>query len=521
MVIKKEDVKMLKIKGKAITHSAFDSDYNVPDVKPDIGRLIQSKGNVSVDEVRLSDGRAFLKGMLNVDLLYVADGEGKVHSLAAKFPLEEALNLEGVSSGDKICMKWEIEDLSIHVIHSRKISVKAIIALQGQAEEINQLQLPVELEDSEISVRKKTINLMNLCVHKKDTLRIKDEINLVSNRPNIRQILWDDIAVRGLDLRTDHSVVHAKGEISVFILYEGDDEGGTIQWIEHILPFSGDIECTGCQEGLIPNIESSIMNQNVEVKPDADGEERIFVLDIVLELNMRLYKEEEHTVILDAYSPLKECILKGKEEQLDTLLIRNFSRCRVNERVEVKETQGKILQLCHSKGKVKIEKTKIKKDGIEAEGILQLKILYIVTDDAMPFYSMEAMLPFKHLIEAKGIKERDIFYIQAELEQLSVTMADSNELEIRAAIGLNTLVITGKEELIIQDIEEQKLDFEKIQQMPGMIVYMVKNGDTLWDIAKKYYTTIEEILEVNELKEENLTVGQPLLLIKKMEKIFC
>ena len=101
----------------------FDADYNVPDVKPDIGRMIQNKGNVSVEEVRLNDGHAFLKGNLQVDLLYVGEEEGRVNSLSAKLPMEETMNLEGIVSGDKLCLQWEIEDLSIHLIHSRKLNI--------------------------------------------------------------------------------------------------------------------------------------------------------------------------------------------------------------------------------------------------------------------------------------------------------------------------------------------------------------------------------------------------------------
>ena len=71
MELKKESIQMLRIKNKATSQVTFDEDYNVPDVKPDIGRMVQSKAEVSMDEVRLSEGRALLKGTLNVDLLYV------------------------------------------------------------------------------------------------------------------------------------------------------------------------------------------------------------------------------------------------------------------------------------------------------------------------------------------------------------------------------------------------------------------------------------------------------------------
>lgn len=42
---------------------------------------------------------------------------------------------------------------------------------------------------------------------------------------------------------------------------------------------------------MIPHIEVSLIHQGMEVKPDGDGEERIFQIDAVLELNMKLYRE--------------------------------------------------------------------------------------------------------------------------------------------------------------------------------------------------------------------------------------
>ena len=104
MELKKEDIQMLRVKSRATSQVTFDADYNVPDVKPDIGRMIQNKGEVEVEEVRLNDGHAFVRGSLNVDLLYVGEEEGRVYSLSAKLPVEETLNLEGIVSGDKMCL---------------------------------------------------------------------------------------------------------------------------------------------------------------------------------------------------------------------------------------------------------------------------------------------------------------------------------------------------------------------------------------------------------------------------------
>ena len=516
MELKREDIQMLRVKNKATSQVTFDADYNVPDVKPDIGRMIQNKGDVSMDEVRLSDGHAFLKGSLNVDLLYVGDEEKKVYSLSAKLPLEETLNLEGIVSGDKMCLKWEIEELSVHLIHSRKMNIKAIVTFYAVVDELAGIRLPVALDEENISLQKKQMRPLSLMVHKKDTMRLKEEISLASNKPNIAELLWYNMEVRGLDLRPEDHVVKAKGELAVFVLYSGDDEGNPLQWMEYSLPFTGEVECTGCAGDMIPNMEASVINQEIEVKPDADGEERVLQADVVLELEMKLYREEEHEIIVDVYTPVKNCVPHGKKEVLETLLVRNFSKCRLSDRVEVKDNQGKVLQICHSQGKVKIDKTRIVENGIEVEGIVSMKILYSVGNDDMPFYSMEAMIPFTHVVEARGITKECVYHLKADLEQLSTTMVDSNEIEVKAAVSLNVLVMRLEEVMIIDRIEELPLDMEKIRSMPGITVYMVKPEDTLWDIAKRFYTTVEEICALNDLEEEKISPFQPLLLVKKV-----
>ena len=134
MELKKEDIQILRTKSKASSQVTFDVDYNVPDVKPDIGRMIQNKGEMTVEEVRLNEGHAFLKGKLQADLLYVGEEDGRIYSLSANLPMEETLNLDGIVNGDKMCLKWEIEDLSIHIIHSRKMNIKAVVTFFASAE---------------------------------------------------------------------------------------------------------------------------------------------------------------------------------------------------------------------------------------------------------------------------------------------------------------------------------------------------------------------------------------------------
>ena len=145
MELRKKNLHMMQKKSEAQNQITFDEDYNVPDQKADIGQIIQKKGEVEIEQVQVSEGKAVIQGQLIFRLLYVADNPGKtVSSLEGKLPIEETLHLDKVQSGDKVCLKWEIEDLTIHLINSRKLNVKAIVEFLAVVDEEKQISIPVE-----------------------------------------------------------------------------------------------------------------------------------------------------------------------------------------------------------------------------------------------------------------------------------------------------------------------------------------------------------------------------------------
>ena len=62
-----------------------------------------------------------------------------------------------------------------------------------------------------------------------------------------------------------------------------------------------------------------------------------------------------------------------------------------------------------------------------------------------------------------------------------------------------------------------KLDVSDIndENIYSIVVYFVKPGDTLWNIAKKFKSTIKAILSINGIEDENkINIGQQLFIPK-------
>ena len=516
MELTKRFIHMNREKGKALSQITLDDDFNVPDNKPDVLRLIQDKGEIKIEETSLGPGHIWIKGVLRFQLLFRSDlKEQKVSSLSGEIPFQESLNVDGLEEYDTARIRWQIEDLSVGIINSRKLSVRALVELSAVVNEIHDEEVATEAEVREgVETLMDTRTILQLFYGKKDTYRFKEEIMLPSNKPNIREVLWKSVQLRGVETRLLENQILVKGEALVFVLYLGEEEEERLQWLESALPFSGTLDSDGCGEDMTLDLNYDISAVELEPRPDYDGEERMLHLELVLDLNIHIYQEEQIQVLEDVYAV--NCRLETEYESavFEQLLIKNSSKCRVSDRLTVPENQEGILQLCASEGTISIDRSEIVAEGISVEGTLVVQLLYVTADDRNPLSALKEMIPFRHLIEVPGITEQSRYQLEACLEQLTTVMLDSSQVEVKAVISLNSIVFEKNPMPRLVRVTEEPLDMEALQERPGIIGYIGRAGDRLWDIAKENFTTVDNIRKTNGLTEDTLKDGEKILIIK-------
>ena len=254
----------------------------------------------------------------------------------------------------------------------------------------------------------------------------------------------------------------------------------------------------------------------IEEKPDYDGEERILVMELALDTHIRIWKEEKIRLLTDLYSLQKEVKPVFRECPLERLLVKNAAKCRMTEQMELKEDKEKVLQICSCEGKVLLERQEIKPDGVLAEGTVEVNILYITPDDHMPVGAVQEIYPFSQLVEIPEMSAQAKVELDASLEQLSAVMLDQEHVEIRAAVRLDLIAFVQE---VIQNIEEateSEPDLEMLRNRPGLVGYIAKAGDDLWTIARENHTTIQNIMETNHRKSEVLLAGEKVLIVKQV-----
>lgn len=136
----------------------------------------------------------------------------------------------------------------------------------------------------------------------------------------------------------------------------------------------------------------------------------------------------------------------------------------------------------------------------------------MTSSDSVPMAATCGQMEFKQFVEIKGMHEGTEYALNLSMESLQMNLLDHSSYEVLATISVGVLAYDHMEIDNISHVEELEEDMDKNQ--PGIIGYSVKEGETIWDIAKKYRCTIEDLKRTNELANGELSANQKLLVVK-------
>lgn len=497
----------------------LDNDYNVPDARPDVRQVILAEGSLVTEDVRMVENYVKVTGKLKFKVLYLADEEEMpVSSLEGRLPFEEMIYMEEEVKGNLQVVPVNAE-VTASVIHSRKLEIKALSEIAVHMEGYQEEQITTDIDGEEMPLYKKYREEELLSVHeaKKDLLRIREETALEGTKENIENLLWTEVALRKLDSRLEEDSILLEGELLLFCLYSAGE--GKTDWMERTLPFEGRIECGGAGETMYHQLFAELADVSVEVQMDEDGEMRILAVEAALELRYVVYREVHMTVLEDLYSLQQTCVPEVKEARLEQLLMQNHSKCKVSEQLSLPEIKDDILQICHSSARIQPESAQVTEEGLQIEGVLHVSFLYVKADDQIPFDTWQGMIPFSYLLESNEITEDMEYDLTQKVEQLSVGLLGSDEIEIRAVLAFHCFFKRPVRIRNIESVSFEPVQPEELENRPGIVGYIVRTGDQLWDLAKHYQTTVDCIRKVNDLENEEIKTGDRILIFKESSSI--
>lgn len=519
MKVEKKAIRSGILKLEKNVQITLDEDMNVPDTRPDVEKIVESRGEVHIDETEVMVDRIRIRGTFLVQILYMsAEKEQRVSCMEHEFSLEEFMNVEGAESSDTAKVVADLEDLTVSIINSRKCGIRSVLFFHINISEMKFVDCTTGVEKKDtVQCLYESMPMTEIIMNKKDIQRIKADVSLPAGKPNIKEILWNSMQLRDVDIRMMEGKLAIRGELFLFVLYQSEEEQDPVQYYDWEIPFTNELECSDSQENLIGNIAVLLGNHQSLIKPDIDGEPRDVEVEAVLELDLKAYREFQLPLLKDMYANNRRLKLKTRPIVFENLIFQNNAKTKVVQRIPAEGEVHKLLQVLNVEGTVRIEDVQFTEQGISTEGLIFCKVLYIAGDDGAPLQSKEVVIPFDYVVETQSVGVSDRCEIRGVLEQIGGYVVDGNELEIRAVAGIYVTGFSPKSLEMIDEVEEIPYEEEELAKIPSITGYVVKPGDTLWMIAKRYGTTIEKMKQYNENIADPLEEGQKLFLLKEME----
>lgn len=480
-----------------------EEDCVVPDIKPDILNTIRTNGTICIYKKEVMDGKIKLDGCINVYIMYLADDEeASVRSLNSTIEFSQTVDFDAVKAGMFLEDKITLKSIECRVLNGRKINIKAIMDMELKALSNEELEFVKEIEEiKDVQLLDKTLNLNSLLGNGITKVYAKDTI-VIDNIDNLAEIMKVDINIINQETKISYNKVLVKADACVKIIYRTEDN--RICTTSNLIPVMGFIDMPDVTDENLCDIHYEI--KNLLVKPNNVEEHSIYI-EAELEITCNVYQIKELNIIEDLYSPTVNLVYKQKQ-------IKAISQKEmIKDIYQIREKQYIAEIGNHKIYDVEINpqilNQTILKDRIMYEGEIKLNFLFDA-ENASRIDTKELVLPFTTNIDCRGAMPNSEIETNIGVTLQDFTVMPDENIDIKIDLEFSINISNNQ---TINVIEEIDIDETREQERYSLIIYFVKPGDTLWNIAKRFRSTVSNIATINNLEDENkINIGEQLFI---------
>ena len=479
-----------------------EGDSIIPDIKPDILSAISTSGTVCIYKKEILEGKIRIDGSIDAYIMYLADDEnGGVRSINSNLDFTQVIDLEKARPDMMLETNVNLKNLECRVINGRKISTKAILDIDVKVSSNENVEIINSVNLKDIQMLNKDLNINSLIGSGTTKAYAKDTL-MLDNIDNLAEVMKVEIRIINRDTKISYNKVLAKSDMSVKILYLTEDN--RINSVENIIPVMGFIDIPDIAEDNMCDVKYEV--KNLLVKPNSVEEHSVYV-EAEIEIFCQAYQNQEVNLIQDLYSPSTNLIFTQKQIKVMQKKEIMQSTCNIREKQQIPELQGN--RIYDVTVETEILKQTLLNDRILYEGEVKLNFIYASTNNSN-IDTKIIKIPFNFNVDFNGVNVNSNVDTSIEIGMQDFVVTSDDSVDIKIDLVFTTGVSKNADINIIDDIKE---DENRFINSYSMIIYFVKPGDTLWKIAKKFGSTVEEIARVNGIENvDKLNVAQQLFI---------
>lgn len=508
----KENIQFEQLLNESNTTAMLNEEYLIPDTHPDVEEILMVDAKPIITSKDTAGDKVNIEGKVDYNVLYLAREDGLiVCSVNYSQKFSNTLDLED-GEHKVICeIDCKMEHIEAKIINERKVAINGVLNINWEKYKEKEIELIKDVEsEDEVEMLKKTETVNKTKLDDLEEIVGKSVIRVSMDKPQIAKILKSDISLQKKEIKIGDEKVYCGCYCKINILYLGNESKEIYRLTDNVY-ISKEIAAPDVNPDMNISSKMELMNKDVNVEEDDLGEVRILNVEFKVACAIKVLSRESLEVITDAYSP--KFPVEIKKENCEMGMIHGIynNDILVKDNIYIKEEDARPESIIAWSGNIIITDKAVEDDRLTVEGYIKLSVVYKTGDAEKYLARVDGDIPFTAAIETLGSKQNMQGIINASIEDLDLSI-EANTIAVKANIQINSKVLFAVNKEIVSDIKESEEE-EQQPKKASITIYVIGKGDTLWNLAKKYKTTIEKIKEMNELEDENLLIPGEKLLI--------
>lgn len=487
----------------SIQEQSVELDYILPDYFPDIFKLIKCQMEPRIVSSHVSGDRVNYEMVVCIRILYCAEQSRAVQCVEQKLNYSKTIDLGKNCECPTAFLRAKTDYVNCRVVNQRRLDMRGAVSTKIKVSCVQKQQVLCDAFGMNVQLKKSMLSFAASRLEVSKRITVTEEIDLGYSKPGVISIVRSDAVVISYDRKIIANKVILKGDAQVNFLYTcRKDDADSLEVMQFALPFSQIMDMEGIDERFETIIDISVISCDLMPRTNAEGENKLLDCELNLLLQCSAVRNGSVDVLSDAYSTTFPCeysvqnvrIDKPPRAFSDTHLAKTAIECKDGEISCVFDAWSRVNNLT---ARMNLEKRQILVLGSVCFSVLARNEL------GTPIM-LESDVPFEHSFEMENLTEDSTFDIKAIVLSCSYNLASTNTVELKAEIRINGCINESTMVKILSDISFDESRTKTRDGNYALKLYFADAGEDVWEIAKKYSTSVNAIMEENELADEIL-----------------
>lgn len=480
-----------------------DFDVNMPDYCRGIQRILRSCVTPRISSKSISGQSLVIEGTVCFSLIYL-DEDNNISSYEHSVPFSKTVDLGSNFENCSVAVRAKCGYMNTKAVTLRKLEVHSIIELQVKIMCRRMTEIISDIDCPEVFVNRGEAPATTPISSAEKNIIIEEELEIGSTQPSIGCIVRYDAHPTVTNHKIINDKVIVKGELHLDVLYCAENNASAEKFSATV-PFSQIVDIDGVSEECECDVNLDVAFLELKPRSTYDGEIRSFMLNSKICIGVRAVCNNDVAVIYDAYSPKFNLSIKNTDAAFEKIVDSVAENYICKKKIEFSD--GDIANIIDLWCNCVLQGYRIDNNCLIINGTVNVSMLSENEDKITNYF--ERPIDFEYRYSAQDMPHDVRCEPSVSVVNTSYTITGDNTVEVRVELSVNAAVYEIKRINILTSVDTLSDQQTKPLCDCAMMIYYAEKGEKIWDIAKHFNASPNEIMEINsvgEILDENKAI---------------